>query len=52
MGSLAFGIPALPGSLGTYDVAVKYFLIVAFNLGNHEALNYVIVSHAISYFFP
>ncbi len=50
MGSLALGIPALPGSIGTYDVAVKYFLVVAFNLSNHEALNYVIVSHAISYF--
>ena len=50
MGSLALGIPALPGSIGTYDVAVKYFVVVAFNLSNHEALNYVIVSHAISYF--
>ena len=50
MGSLALGIPALPGSIGTYDVAVKYFLVVAFNLSNHEALNYVIISHAISYF--
>ena len=50
MGSIALGIPALPGSIGTYDVAVKYFLVVAFNLSNHEALNYVIVSHAISYF--
>ena len=37
-------------SIGTYDVAVKYFLVVAFNISNHEALNYVIVSHAISYF--
>ena len=50
MGSLALGIPALPGSIGTYDVAVKYFLVVVFNLSNHEALNYVIISHAISYF--
>ena len=50
MGSIALGIPALPGSIGTYDVAVKYFLVVAFNLSNHEALNYAIISHAISYF--
>ena len=50
MGSLALGIPALPGSIGTYDVAVKYFLVVVFNISNHEALNYVIISHAISYF--
>ena len=50
VGSLALGIPALPGSIGTYDAAVKYFLIVFLNLKNHEALNYVIVSHAISYF--
>ena len=50
MGSLALGIPALPGALGTYDAAVKYLLVVVFNLRSPEALNYVIVSHAISYF--
>lgn len=50
LGSLALGIPALPGSLGTYDAAVKYLLVVVFNISSYEALNYVIVSHAISYF--
>ena len=50
LGSLALGIPALPGSIGTYDVAVKYILIVIFNIENHEALNYALISHAVSYF--
>ena len=50
LGSLALGIPALPGSIGTYDVAVKYILIAIFNIENHEALNYALISHAVSYF--
>ena len=50
LGSLALGIPALPGSLGTYDVAIKYILITIFSVKNHEALNYALISHAISYF--
>ena len=50
LGSLALGIPALPGSLGTYDVAIKYILITIFSVKNYEALNYALISHAISYF--
>ncbi len=50
LGSLALGIPSLPGSLGTYDVAIKYILITIFSVKNHEALNYALISHAISYF--
>ena len=50
LASLALGIPALPGSIGTYDVAVKYVLIAIFNIENHEALNYALISHAVSYF--
>ena len=50
LGSLALGIPALPGSIGTYDVAVKYILIAIFSVKNHEALSYALISHAISYF--
>ena len=35
LGSIAFGIPALPGSAGTYDAGVKYSLIfVAFNVSS------------------
>jgi glycosyltransferase 2 family protein len=50
LGSLALGIPALPGSIGTYDVAIKYILIAIFSVKNHEALNYALISHAVSYF--
>ncbi len=50
LGSLALGIPALPGSIGTYDVVVKYTLITIFSIKNYEALNYALISHAISYF--
>ena len=50
LGSLSLGIPALPGSIGTYDAAVKYILIFMFGLKNQEALNYAIISHAVSYF--
>ncbi len=49
-GSIAIGIPSLPGSLGTYDAAVKYVLIIIFGIKSYQALNYVIVSHAVSYF--
>ena len=50
LGSLAIGIPALPGSIGTYDAAIKYILITIFNIESHEALNYALISHAVSYF--
>ena len=50
LGSIAFGIPALPGSAGTYDAGVKYSLIFAFNISSAKALNYAIVSHSVAYF--
>ena len=50
LGSIAFGIPALPGSAGTYDAGVKYSLIFAFNISSTEALNYAIISHSVAYF--
>lgn len=50
LGSLAIGIPALPGSIGTYDAAIKYILITIFDIESHEALNYALISHAVSYF--
>ena len=50
LGSIAIGIPALPGSAGTYDVGIKYGLIILFNIGSSQALNYALVSHAVSYF--
>ena len=50
LGSIAIGIPALPGSAGTYDAGIKYSLIIIFQVESIKALNYAIVSHAISYF--
>ena len=50
LGSIAIGIPALPGSIGTYDAGIKYSLMTIFNIGNEEALNYAIISHTVSYF--
>jgi len=50
LGSIAFGIPALPGSAGTYDAGVKYSLIFAFNVSSAKALNYAIISHSVAYF--
>ena len=50
LGSLSLGIPALPGSAGTYDASVKYGLIVLFSIDSIQALNYALISHAVSYF--
>ena len=50
IGSIAIGIPALPGSAGTYDAGVKYGLMVVFSIASEKALTYAIVSHAVSYF--
>ena len=50
LGSLSLGIPALPGSAGTYDAAVKYGLVVLFSIESNEALSYALISHAVSYF--
>ena len=50
LGSLSLGIPALPGSAGTYDASVKYGLIVLFSINSSQALNYALISHAVSYF--
>jgi hypothetical protein len=50
IGSVVIGIPALPGSAGTYDAGVKYGLMVVFSIASEKALTYAIVSHAVSYF--
>ena len=50
IGSLSLGIPALPGSAGTYDASVKYGLMAIFLIESNKALTYAIISHAISYF--
>jgi uncharacterized membrane protein YbhN (UPF0104 family) len=50
IGSVAIGIPALPGSAGTYDAGVKYGLVIIFGISGNEALAYALVSHAVSYF--
>ena len=50
LSSIVIGIPALPGSAGTYDVGIKYSLMMIFNNASDKSLTYAIVSHAISYF--
>ena len=50
LGSIAFGIPALPGSAGTYDAGIKYSLVIVFNITSAKALNYAIISHSVAYF--
>ena len=50
LGSIAIGIPALPGSAGTYDAGIKYSLMIVFGITSEMALNYAIVSHAVAYF--
>lgn len=50
IGSLSLGIPALPGSAGTYDASVKYGLMAIFMINSNKSLTYAILSHAISYF--
>ena len=50
LGSLSLGIPALPGSAGTYDASVKYGLVALFSIDGSQALNYALISHAVSYF--
>ncbi len=50
LGSIAIGIPALPGSAGTYDAGIKYSLMIVFSIASEKALNYAIVSHAVAYF--
>jgi len=50
LGSIAIGIPALPGSAGTYDAGIKYSLVIVFNITSTKALNYAIISHSVAYF--
>ena len=50
LGSVVIGIPALPGSAGTYDAGIKFSLMVVFGIASEKALTYAIVSHAVSYF--
>ena len=50
IGSFAIGIPALPGSAGTYDAGVKFGLITVFSIVSDKALTYALVSHFVSYF--
>ena len=50
LGSIAIGIPALPGSVGTYDAGIKYSLTFIFGISSNAALSYALVSHSIAYF--
>ncbi len=49
VGSLAIGIPALPGAAGTYDAGVKFTLISLINIASEKALAFALISHAVSY---
>ena len=52
LGSIAFGLPALPGSAGTYDAGIKYSLLFVFGISNYKAMNYTIISHSVALFPP
>ena len=52
LGSIAFGLPALPGAAGTYDAGIKYSLLFVFGISNYKAMNYTIVSHSVALFPP
>ena len=51
LGAISLSIPALPGSAGTYEVGIKYVLVMLFNIEGEKALAYALISHA-SNFFP
>ena len=50
LGSIAIGIPALPGSVGTYDAGIKYSLTFIFGIPSNAALSYALVSHSVAFF--
>ena len=50
MGSIAIAIPALPGGMGTYDVGIKFVIMLFFSVSSEEALTFALVSHASNYF--
>ena len=50
MGSIAIAIPALPGAMGTYDVGIKFVIMLIFSVSSEEALTFALVSHASNYF--
>ena len=50
MGSIAIAIPALPGGMGTYDVGIKFVIMLIFSVSSEEALTFALVSHASNYF--
>ena len=48
--SFIIGIPSMPGAAGTLHSGVRYALEGIFQISAPKALNYAIISHAISYF--
>ena len=48
--SFILGIPSMPGAAGTLHSGVRYALEGIFQISAPKALNYAIISHAISYF--
>ena len=48
--SFIIGIPSLPGAAGTLHSGVRYALEGVFQISAPKALNYAIISHAVSYF--
>ena len=47
--SIAIGIPAMPGAIGTYEVGVKFAMVSLIGITSEKALAFAIVSHAASF---
>ena len=47
--SLAIGIPAMPGAIGTYEAGVKFAMVSLIGVASEKALAFAIVSHAASF---
>lgn len=47
--SIAIGIPALPGAIGTYEAGVKFAMISLIGVASEKALAFALISHAASF---
>ena len=47
--SIAIGIPAMPGAIGTYEAGVKFAMVSLIGITSEKALAFALVSHAASF---
>ncbi len=47
--SIAIGIPAMPGAIGTYEAGVKFAMVSLIGITSEKALAFALVSHATSF---